>query len=57
MDPNETLRQIRRKIKKILTDESMETDDFDALELAELVASLDNWLKSGGFYPKEWTNV
>jgi hypothetical protein len=51
MDPNETLRQIRTLANRILNDEYTE---YDSLELAELIDSLDNWILKGGFLPNNW---
>lgn len=54
MDPNEVLAAIRR----LTSDEADWTldDPVDvAVELAELVDSLDKWLTHGGFLPADWT--
>lgn len=65
MDPDECLKQIRQIAQRIQrnSDERVDNtidgsirdvirDDGDAL--AERVLALDNWIKGGGFLPKEW---
>lgn len=51
MDPNENLERQRRIVAGILS--SVQADDR-AVELAELVEALDQWITNGGFLPKEW---
>lgn len=60
MDPNETLRQIRAHIKAM--NEADEKEDaaayaFAAMQLAESVEAMDEWLSKGGFLPEEWELV
>lgn len=54
MDPNETLRIIRRLVV------DMGDDGLDAVEvgneLADRVHDLDEWLVKGGFPPDEWSH-
>lgn len=51
MDPNETLRRIRiltaLALMQGLTDEQTQ-------ELARLVNALDEWIRKGGFFPRDW---
>jgi len=47
MDPNATIKEIRKILE--LEDEA----NYD--RLAELFSALDEWIVSGGFYPKDWT--
>lgn len=58
MDPNETLRQLRELI--LTNGDCGGPDDMDCPnlpimgEILELFQALDEWLKKGGFLPKEW---
>lgn len=52
MDPNETLKRLRKLAKRIGS--MAEPYDDDALELAELVDALDQWITNGGFLPRDW---
>jgi len=54
MDPNETLREIRKLTTKHNND-SAGFDVIDTAMLVELVFALDMWLVSGGFLPDEWS--
>lgn len=56
MDPDENLKQQLEIAAKILDDVDNERrlDHDAAIRLAELVQSLDEWVKKGGFLPKEW---
>ena len=53
MDPNTTLVDILSLAKDIL--ESAET--ADALDLAEKVLILHEWICGGGFLPRKWSQV
>ncbi len=57
MDPNETLRQIREKVEKILASEVCSDVDLNgiAIDLAQNVKDLDTWLVCSGFLPYDWT--
>lgn len=61
MDPNATLRQIRRIVDRMAdadaTPKDPETAAYvnDADALVTLVASLDDWIAKGGFLPAEWS--
>jgi len=61
MDPNACLEDILRLTQKIGEDyrnpDSKGIDQEDALELAESISILHNWIKNGGFLPKEWKGV
>lgn len=52
MDPNETLRWLRRSADAIEADEY--ADDV-AQEMTEQFRSLDEWLSKGGFLPADWS--
>jgi hypothetical protein len=62
MEPNETLKEMRRLVKKILVDETYLVDlpgvgivQFDdGQRLAELAEALDEWIGKGGFLPDAW---
>lgn len=56
MDPNATLESLRNLVQAV-NDPNADTGDQAeaATEMASLFESLDNWLKSGGFPPVEWT--
>jgi len=61
MDPNETLRQMRRLAKRIVEDRGRlargwitEMPLDDVVQLAEWFESLDEWMSRGGFPPEEW---
>jgi hypothetical protein len=55
MDPQATLDLIRELVKEISKNEDDQTDE--AVELAEAVDDLDNWLMKGGFLPEDWENA
>lgn len=50
MDPNACLAEIRRQVKEQLYGGC----ECDAERLAELVEALDDWIRKGGFLPKDW---
>lgn len=57
MDPNETLKQIRSHIAAMNAADLAEDAAayaFAAMQLAESVEALDEWLKKGGFLPDAW---
>lgn len=60
MDPNETLRKLRRLLstRQNLDDLGDPDTDLELIkvgdDIAELVESLDNWLSRGGFPPDAW---
>lgn len=64
MDVEETLRQVRERVKSIL-ESTVLTDSGDpvseladtGIELASLVAGLDKWLSTGGFLPAAWNRA
>jgi len=53
MDPDATLKMIRELAAEV----ACRAVDPDAVELAELVQSLDEWISRGGFLPKEWAGA
>lgn len=54
MDPDETLRVIRLTARQMEVDSDPAIRAAHALELAEHVAALDEWLSNGGFLPLAW---
>ena len=55
MDPNATLERIRELVDILMEEEDRGEDDPHGQALAGHVQTLDEWLSSGGFLPKEWT--
>lgn len=55
MDPNANLKAQREIVKKLL-DGNTEQSLFIhyAVQLAELVQALDQWMSRGGFLPEAW---
>ncbi len=51
MDPNATLEQIR-KLSAIADGFPEESETLH--QLADLIRSLDQWLSTGGFLPRDW---
>ncbi len=65
MDPNAALENIRSLVASIIEsideqdehdDENCSVDVGDVSMLCDTFNGLDNWLKSGGFKPGEWTH-
>lgn len=55
MDPNMNLyRQIVLATRILREEGGTGISSADAGELAELVTSLDNWIRHGGFLPTDW---
>ena len=56
MDPNETLRQLRKLVMFVLEDDTEPFQDLTekAESLATFFDALDDWLKGGGFLPTAW---
>jgi hypothetical protein len=56
MDPNETLRQLRKAFADM--DNATDRDDFEIAtrEAQDLFEALDNWLTRGGFVPRDWAS-
>jgi hypothetical protein len=54
MDPNEILRRLRLLLAqhRMGLSDQHPNNDLDQIEV--LFSSLDGWLLSGGFLPKEW---
>lgn len=52
MDPNETLKGIRRIVAKGM-DGDINLSEYD--DLITLFDSLDGWLARGGFLPEPWS--
>ena len=57
MDPDECLFKIRRLVAALLGDDKGWMLDEDAVELAEHVDALDDWIRSGGFLPAAWARA
>ena len=57
MDPNETLRQLRRAFTK-MEEAGVENDPstyvLHAEDAREFFDALDGWLSNGGFKPRDW---
>lgn len=53
MDPNANLLEMRQLATKIWQDDQ-QTSPEDAVRLAELIISLDDWIRRGGFLPNAW---
>lgn len=56
MDPNECLKVILDRAREIVenSDTNYSVASCDALELAESVQNLDEWIRDGGFLPDAW---
>lgn len=55
MDPNTVLSDMLQLAGEIIfADENSGDGDPRAVELAEKVEALDEWLKKGGFCPARW---
>lgn len=58
MDPNQTLRDLRALVEKVLRDceksDGTGADQDDAHALAEKFLGLDDWLSGKGFLPQDW---
>jgi hypothetical protein len=53
MDPNATLRDLLEWASAVLADAEL-TDDSTALDAAERIVGLHEWLSKGGFLPSAW---
>ena len=58
MDPNENLQQQLELAASLIraADAGESVDEADAVRLAELVQSLNQWIAHSGFLPEQWTN-
>ena len=55
MDPNENLRRQLEQAQRIIDlEDKGSVVDSGAVELAELVEDLSDWLEHGGFAPQKW---
>ena len=58
MDPDVTLAAILELMDKLIKEYQASEDGAvnsgDAVALASHIESLDQWLRKGGFLPKEW---
>lgn len=59
MDPNETLRRLREKVREARADAEVQgyVNLGDAVAVLEYFAALDEWLSKGGFLPEAWRPV
>ena len=59
VDPDENLKQQLAMASHIVwaAEEGRELKPTDAHELAELVISLHDWIRKGGFLPAAWKKV
>lgn len=56
MDPNKTLQDLRKAIRR-LNDNDAVGADGDVRILLDTAEALDGWLSSGGFLPADWRRV
>jgi hypothetical protein len=54
MDPNANLERQLILAQRIVDSYNEDGLKVDAEELADLVLALNEWIKKGGFLPKEW---
>jgi hypothetical protein len=57
MDPDQTLRELRALVARILCDADVAEGSVnldDAVTLAERFQNLDQWISRGGFLPDQW---
>lgn len=58
MDPDAALARIRELVEEITqridADEEFDHVDDEANEVADIFRGLDEWIKKGGFLPKDW---
>lgn len=54
MDPDANLKEQLALAKRITEYAGSDDSDPDAVELAELVIALHEWIGKGGFPPKAW---
>jgi hypothetical protein len=60
MDPNATLAELRTMAAQIIELEDSDSDESEqmiaeiAIDLAERVQALDQWIARGGFLPLDW---
>lgn len=58
MDPNAALAQLRKMVARMNGGGEGEVSEVEASviaeEMAEHFGALDDWLRTGGFKPKDW---
>jgi len=54
MDPNEALRRIRELVAGMLHPDSQHVDSGDAIDLAQAVTDLDEWMSKASLLPDAW---
>lgn len=52
MDPNATLNELLELANKAVSEDG--ADSLDGERMGELIISLDNWIRNGGFLPEPW---
>jgi hypothetical protein len=57
MDPHACLEEMLELAERLYTTPGDEHDPHDVDRLAELVVSLDHWIRSGGFLPDPWARA
>ena len=56
MDPDAALQNIREYVDELRDATNPEDLADAAVNVCEAFDTLDNWLKVGGFLPREWTS-
>ena len=54
MDPDANLKEQLELAQKFYGQDDLTFDGEDVIRLAELVIALNEWIKNGGFLPKDW---
>ena len=54
MDPNANLDRLLELARRMADQEADDIEEDNAIELAELILALDEWLRRGGFLPRRW---
>lgn len=54
MDPTSNLEEQLRLAKLLTSTEPSENDAIRGARLAELVIALNEWIRKGGFLPRQW---
>lgn len=55
MDPNANLKEMLELAASIIkSSDEYPSDLIEAVRLAELVESLNDWIRHGGFLPRDW---
>ena len=54
MDPDKCLEEMLELAGKVVDDKSCGNAEDVVLDLSHLVLALHDWIRGGGFLPKEW---